>query len=307
MNDHKQNKDTPRAHGPDSDRTRSRIQRLVTLPPLPRRSQELLQLLSDPNLNILAVVEVVEQTPALAARILGVAGSPFFASPMPARTVSDAIIRLLGLNLVRDLSLSLILSQSFNVRRCRAFKPLRYWQHAVATAVLGQMLAPLVTSVAAPAGSDAYLGGLLHSLGLLALTDVSPEAMDLVFKEAEANPPCSLSGVERLLLGLDHAMAGAEVARSWHLPSPIAAAMAHHRNLDYRGEHWPLVAVVALADRASKARLATDTVDSDIADLSSLLDVLGIHRSGWQRVLGRWLERIDRIDGLATVLAGEPS
>ena len=107
---------------------------------------------------------------------------------MPVRSISDAIIRLLGLNLVRDLSLSLILSQPFDVRRCPGFDPMRYWKHAMMTATFAQALAPSVQAEDAPSPSEAYLGGLLHNLGLLALVHVAPDAMGLVFRELEAEP-----------------------------------------------------------------------------------------------------------------------
>ena len=68
----------------------------------------------------------VEQTPALAARILGVANSAFFATGNPVKSIPDAIIRLLGLNLVRHLGVSFVLSQPFDVASCRWFDPVRF-------------------------------------------------------------------------------------------------------------------------------------------------------------------------------------
>ncbi|MEM9314883.1 MAG: HDOD domain-containing protein, partial [Pseudomonadota bacterium] len=114
------------------------VRRLRTLAPLPATSQLLLEMLSDPELDMLRLAAVVEQTPALAARILGVANSAFFAHARDVRDVPDAIIRVLGLHLVRDLSISFALSQPFDLRDCPRFDALRYWSSAMESAVLAQ-------------------------------------------------------------------------------------------------------------------------------------------------------------------------
>ena len=111
--------------------TRSRIHGLATLPPLPRRSQELLRILLDPDLDMLRLAELVEQSPALAARLLGVANSAFFRTRVPVKHIPDAIIRVLGLNLVRDLSVSFLLNQPFDLGACRRFDPVRFWTSSI--------------------------------------------------------------------------------------------------------------------------------------------------------------------------------
>ncbi|NEV62428.1 HDOD domain-containing protein [Thiorhodococcus minor] len=286
---------------------RARIQRLSSLPPLPRRSQELLRLLTDPELNILELVALIEQTPALAGRILGVATSPFFRSPVPVRGISDAIIRLLGLNLVRDLSLSLILSQPFDARRCPGFDPMRYWKHAMMTATFAHALAPSVQAADAPSPSEAYLGGLLHSLGLLALVHVAPDAMGLVFRELAAGSKRRLSEVERTLAGMDHVEAGVELARVWRLPAAVGAVMAHHRDASYRGDHWLVVATITLADRVSKDCLDDAPPVDWGREHWPLREALGIRPVVWGQILERWRARSQDIADLAAILAGTPS
>ena len=240
----------------------------------------------------------------MAARILGVANSAFFRSTVPVRSLSDAVMRILGLNLVRDLSLSLILSQPFDVCRCRGFEPMRYWRHAVMTAVLAEMLAAVTTLPGEHTPSDAYLGGLLHSLGLLALVHVDPDGMSQVFAQSASRPELALSDIECEWFGFDHTTAGADIAFAWGLPDQVAAAMTHHRDPNCRGRYWPLVALVALAERASQTRLAGDAFAPDVADPPELLDLLGITPEVWQRVVKGWEARLARIDGLAGVLAG---
>ena len=292
---------------PDAGEAQMRLRKLAALPPLPRRSQELLRLLSDPDLDILRLIELIEQTPALAARIMGVAASPYFMGGAPPRHVSDAVVRLLGLNLTRDLSMSFILSQPFRMRASARFEPLRYWRRAMESAAFAQALAP---SVAVGDGRDlssAYLAGLLHSLGLLALANVAREEMDAVFLRAESEPEGSLRAIERELLGLDHAQAGGVIAAAWHLPAPIAAAMTHHGNPAYRGSAWPLAALVTLANCVSHSRHEPDGPSRCAEAHAALLDALRIRPAQWANALQRWELQIQRIERLAAVFAGDLS
>ncbi|MBK1717559.1 HDOD domain-containing protein [Thiocystis violacea] len=290
-----------------SESTQTRLQGLIALPPLPRRSHEMLNLLSDPSLNILRLVELIEETPSLAARIMGVAASPFFKSAMPPRHVSDAIIRLLGLNLVRDLSMSLILGQSFSVRGSARFDPMRYWRRAMLAATLAQTLSPRVGLDDAPSPSEAYLAGLLHNLGLLALVQVAPDGMDIAFEQADADPARSLIDIECSLLGMDHAQAGGEVAVAWRLPAAIGTAMRHHPDASYRGLDWPLVALTNLANGASRELARGSAGTEEAEERSLLLGDLGIAQVYWERAIQQWRAQVDNIDRLAAVLGSRLS
>lgn len=294
------------AFGADS---RRRLARLKALPPLPYREQEIVKLLSDPDLDLLSLVELVEQTPALSARLLGVANSAYFGNAVQVKRISDAIIRVLGLNLVRDLSLSLILSQQFRIEDCRRFDMLRFWKHAMYCAILADSLAPSVSAGETGDGHDwAYLGGLLHSLGVLALVHIEPRVMDELFGQAARDPDRTLASLEHELLGIDHCEAGAAVARAWKLPDPLSAVMQHHRDVHYRGRHWPLVVLVGLADRVSLDRLLPEQDIEQpkmlhVGALADALDALGIPFEALQQAYRLWLRHAGRIEQLAAAFA----
>jgi len=272
--------------------TRSKIRGLVALPPLPRRSQELLQL-----------AELVEQTPALAARILGVANSAFFRTQVPVKHITDATIRILGLNLVRDLSVSFVLNQPFDLQGCRRFDPIRFWIRSMGSAVLVQLLLRHLPQRNPPTPSTAYLAGLLHNLGLLVLVHVAPEAMDGVFGELERHPEASLLAVERQLLGLDHAVAGAELASAWKLPSALAAAMGPAGEPSGRDELTTLVSLVLLCRCINRVLDDGDDIGQD-PELDRTLTALDIRFDGWPALLSEWRERTENIEGLAAAFAG---
>ena len=79
--------------------------------------------------------------PPLAARIVGLSGSAYFGSAASVRSVSDAIIRVLGLRLVKNLALGILLSGTFDAGRCKHFSTDLYWGSALLTAGLSRCLA----------------------------------------------------------------------------------------------------------------------------------------------------------------------
>lgn len=298
MNEHGDNHlDSP---GRALDRLlRHRIQGLASLPPLPNRSQELLHLLADPDLSIVRLIEIIELSPSLAARVIGVANSAFFASASPVTNVSDAVIRVLGLGLVRDLCLSQVLGVPFNTQECPSFDAVRFWRHAMATATLAPVLAGYATEVESDSLSYAYLAGLMHGLGMLVLAHVAPGSMDRVLRDEAVDDAQTLSDRQTDILGLDYAQAGGEIAKAWHLPAPIVVALDHHRDTEYRSEFWPLVSIVGLADRIARARTSAGTDGEDPDQHRVLLDKLGVSASNTEAALVFWKKRLDSIERLA--------
>ncbi len=266
------------------------IHRLSHLPPLNHQSHLLLATLNDPKLESGALVDLLEQSPALAARILGIARSAFFAGTSPPRDLNDAVVRFLGLNLVRDLAIAFTLCAPFYSDLCLAFDSARYWRHALLTASLADQLAKVKEI---PGGNWAYLAGLLHNLGLLVLVNVAPRPMHEILTAVEKTEQVDLSEAELLGLGIDHCQAGRRLADSWKLPREIADVMASHRDRRYRGSHWELVTLTALAERFCSG-IETDFSSPPPVD-DGLLGKLNIAHETWEQVVANWLPKAESI------------
>ncbi|MCB1773357.1 MAG: HDOD domain-containing protein [Gammaproteobacteria bacterium] len=286
-----------------AEATRRQVRGLVSLPPLPRASQELLRLLSDPYLDMLRLAELVEQTPALAARIVGVANSAFFATATPVRDVPDAIIRVLGLNLVRDLGISFVLSQPFDCRGSTRFDPVGFWTGSMELALLLQLLAARLPPADGPTLSEAYLAGLLRDLGLLALVHLAPDAMDAVLAEAESQPLAKLYELESRLLGLDHAMAGAELATAWNLPANLAVAMGPLSRDEHTGRKGATVALVLLGEEIRSRLALHDGLEGD-SDIETHFGRLGLDFAAWPQLIELWRSRVGEVRSLAAAFVG---
>lgn len=280
---------------------RSRVRQLEEIPPLPHDTQRLLELLSDDEVDLEEVAGGIEKMPPLAARIVGLSSSAYFGSGASVRSVADAIIRVLGLRLVRNLALGIVLSGTFKPSRCRQFSADRYWGSALLTAGMSRSLAARACGETVIDAEGGYLCGLLHNLGLLALVHVSPLEMARVLEAAAADPDRSLRELECELLGVHHGTAGAWLAYRWQLPAEVGAAIEHHHETGYRGEHWAFAQLVGLAARWGRQRLA------GVAEPSvppERLEALGVSEAAFAGCTAECERYLDEIDELTGLLAG---
>jgi HD-like signal output (HDOD) protein len=234
-----------------------RVQRLTGLPPLSLASERLTQLLASEQVDVDELASTVEMDPGLAARIVGFASSPFFTNAGTVHSVQDAIHRVLGLDTVKSLALSIIVGEPFQSRDGVGFDLGRYWTTAMMTALTSRKLTAHVAVVGRPSADDGHLCGLLHNVGLLAMSHLFPDQMTRVFRRVSTSPHQRLHEVEQAVLGTDHHQIGGWLARRWHLPEKVIAVIEHHHNPAYRGPHWATVLLVGLASRWTQENLET--------------------------------------------------
>ena len=86
------------------------------------------------------IVQLVEMSPAIAAKPISCANSPWSNPVSPITTISQACARL-GLNVVRTTTIALTIGQSFDPNRCPSFDPHKYWCTAIIASNLAAELA----------------------------------------------------------------------------------------------------------------------------------------------------------------------
>lgn len=214
----------------------------------------ILQAVTNDNLELDELASVLQESPTLTARLLALANSSYFGRAGHVSNLRDAIIRVLGLNTVRSISLAYSLSGHMDLKRCAGFDAGQFWMHSVMTAQLALRLARHVRVQGAPSGPDAYTAGLLQRLGLLALTHLFPAEVSRAL--AMPDEASRLSQRLREQLQTDHHAAGALLARRWQLPDPLYRAIAHGHDIHYRDDHWPLTVLVGACSVLSKQLLA---------------------------------------------------
>lgn len=228
------------------------IRDIRTIPAPPEQFGQILKIIGDDQTNLMLLVDLIEYSPTITARLLHVANSAFFGQRRPIVNVREAIIRVLGLSLTRSLTLAFFLTDRLNTKIVPNFDPHRHWFTAIVTAKLAHEMGPSLRPKIEIA--PLYTTGLLHNIGLLALVQSFPKQMNELLK----NGTIPLAVKTRDLFHIDHYQAGALLVKSWKLPNNISEPIALLRNIHYTGRNSQVAHLIRLS-----AELATIFYEKD--------------------------------------------
>jgi HD-like signal output (HDOD) protein len=193
------------------------------------------------------ISQLLGREPALTARVLRIANSPFYGRSRTVSSVEKAIV-LLGLDSIRGIVAAACLDRfAAQPASSVGINTLDVVAHCLATAAAADAL-----SAHLPRGStnDAFLAGLLHNLGVFVQLRLDGDRMTRVADACARNPSMSIREIEHGAGIVTHEECFAILADAWQLPAPIALAGAHHHKPSEAPlEHRTVVAVAGLAAR----------------------------------------------------------
>ena len=192
---------------------------IASLPPLPTTAQKILTCFGDEFIDADEVAEVVENDPAICARLLGLSNSSYFGLAEPVSNIREAISRVLGVDTVRSLVLAMAIQRSFDSNKCPAFNAERFWMRSLQTAECCKKIAAADETADAAVRDLAYSTGLCHNLGLMALAHIEPDKTNKALQAHEQNTTSnSLKDCCLDELNTDHRIITAELGQIWSLP-----------------------------------------------------------------------------------------
>ena len=118
---------------------RDKIARSSKLPSLPSVAIEVLRLCQQERTQAEELGEVLSQDPALAAKVLKLANSPFFGLRNDVATVSHAVV-MLGMVSVRTIALGFSLVKGLSNAAPRGFAHREYWARSLVSATAARVL-----------------------------------------------------------------------------------------------------------------------------------------------------------------------
>jgi len=217
------------------------LQQLDELPTLPAVAVKVLEVTGDETSSAKQVVELISSDQSLTARILQLVHRADQGVRGEVNSIERAVV-LLGYEAVRSAVLAVSVFQTFPgaaQQRDRAveanFNREEFWKHSVAVACCAELLAEAVAkkvkTAPQPVGlvrsavekidpSEAFVCGLLHDLGKVALDAVFPKSFGKVV-EATDLLRGNIADLERSVIGLDHMVIGKRLAERWQLPTLI--------------------------------------------------------------------------------------
>ena len=279
---------------------KQQVLNLKQLPPLSPTASRLLELLTDQDLSLSGLSQVIAQDPAIAARILGVANSAYFGQATPIHSVEDAVIRVLGLNMVRSLAFSIAISGSFDTSGCQGFDLEAYWHRSLATAECSRLLCRCIPQERRPDPDAAYLGGLLFDIGVLVLVHLFPADYAQVLVRQREIPHPDLALLEEMRVGISSRNAGAWLTDRWHLPDMIVRMVAQAPNREADVEST-LVGMMAEWVRDGFAQPWEPAIS-----LCEQADLLGLTIAQVNSVQVEYLRKDEELRNIAGMLVKHP-
>ena len=230
-------------------------QRVKTLPSMPTTVVALGQAVADDRCNVDRILVILGKDPALSATMLRLANSVAYAGAGQIMDLRSAVMRM-GFDAILNLGRSAAIIRSF--RGGNHLDPLRLWQHSVAVGLVAQGICRLQKR--AYDRDAAYLAGLLHDIGKIALDRCFTEDYSPVVEAIEAGESCLEAEIR--LLGISHAEVGALVAVNWGFPEELVEAIRDHHEAE---PTVFLASLIQLSDLLVRTRIPNGPADETLA------------------------------------------
>ena len=240
---------------PSRQRLELILRQVDGLPTLPAVAVQVLQVAASEAASVKDICRAIENDPALAVRILKLVHRADVGVTGEVTTLERAVL-LLGFEAVRSAVLAVSVFASFgpNAKDDASFQT-NHWKHAVAVGACSELIAnEAVANWGRDAGvqpGEAFLAGLLHDIGKLALDMTVPKSFAKVIEAVDLLRG-NIADVERSILGVDHQVVGKRLAELWQLPVGLRDAIWLHGQLPQAlpasVRNARLVNIVTLAD-----------------------------------------------------------
>lgn len=240
----------PGGAGPSNDEI-SHILGNIVIPPCPRIVVSLVEEARSDEPDLLRLDKLICGDVGLASAVVKTANSPFYGLNHKVQAVRSAL-QVLGIRSVTNIVTLLALRNALSAPG-QASDPFwnQFWDrtnfHAIACARLARQLRFISTD-------GAFTFGLFNDCGIPVLVQRLADYKETMQLAAASGQP--LVALENERYGVTHALVGAVLAQSWHLPDLVCDAIRNHHDLDTlladsaagRGDVAALAAISLIAD-----------------------------------------------------------
>lgn len=219
------------------------------LPTLPVVIEKLGQAIKNPNSDARRVSRIIEDDPAIMARVLKTVNSVFYSGSRPISSVQEAVARM-GMNAVNNVAISTSVFSAFGGRADDSLDREQFWRHSIITGIGAMIVYERVKgNLAAVYGRDVlHLAGLLHDIGKIVLDQYfHDEFLEALHHSRSEKVP--LEEAEERVIGVNHTEVGSWLGVRWNLsPDLLQVIRWHHETCSAEREHRGLTSVDHVAN-----------------------------------------------------------
>lgn len=195
-----------------------------SVPTLPAVAMRLLEMTSNPEVELSQIAELIQNDPGLATKVLKTVNSSFYGLPKPCPSIERAIA-MLGLKAVKSLVLGFsMLNLTGDMDETIDLES--FWKHTIVSAVGARQVAKLA---GLPEPDEVFAAALFQDIGVLAMLATDLQSYGPIVANA-SDDHHKLLDLERKQLGLDHIEVGVAMAEKWQMPEIIVVGIRHHHD-----------------------------------------------------------------------------
>jgi HD-like signal output (HDOD) protein len=251
------------------------------VPTLPDAATRALVIAQDPNCSVRDFSKVIENDPALAASLLKLVNSSYYAGTGKINNLTVAITRL-GLRETQNLILAVSVRSVFRwMRKEHQTQRERLWRHSCLTAVLSRQINE---KLGLDFKGEEFAAGIAHDIGRIMIAFGFPDEFSKLCALDQTDENRLLEEEVRVL-GFTHSQLGAWLATSWNLPTELSESIEFHHEPQAAPDHRNLTAVVNIAEAMANYIEASQSVQG--IDLSD--------NAGWRVLCNQW-ESVEQLD-----------
>lgn len=261
------------------------------LPSLPKIYRELNAAIADENTTAQKIAEIFSQDMVLSAKLLQLVNSPYFGLNRLISNLSDAI-NLIGVKKLNSLVLSVHVKTAFPITNPALSVYIeQLWKNSIRVSELARLIS-LSEDQQEDRPDQAYLGGLLHNMGLLIFLANDGNTVHKLIHQVE-NTDTPMTELEKSIFGFTRSEAAAYVLSLWKIPPRIIEAILLQytpNDTDYDGVNALTAVHVAACllkpqDTSRHNRLFDMTLDTDYLQRINKLDRLPVWQALAEKVL----------------------
>lgn len=207
------------------------------LPTLPTVLQEVMAIVESRKANMVQIGAIIGRDQVLTTKVLKMVNSALYGFPGRISSIQNAVA-LLGINVVKGLLIStLVMEYMLNHQ-------VSLHEHSLACSTAARELAQCLNL---PSAEDYVTASLLHDFGKVIIVTQLPEEYKKIVALMRDERTTGRNA-EMAILGFSHEQVGSWLAKLWHLPPQLTAAMLYHHRPMQAEAHATLVSGVHLAN-----------------------------------------------------------
>ncbi len=238
------------------------IKKIKDLPTISTVAMQINEEMKKESLTAKSLAALINQDPSLTAKLLKLANSAYYGLVKEVTTMEKAVT-VLGLNTIQSLALTVSVYKVFKSGSTE-FDFQGLWLHCLGCGVAAKNL---VLSRAPALAEQAFVCGIIHDVGKIAIADKLPEELVAMIRLI-SDKGMSQKEAEAEIFGFSHQKIGGRMAATWNFPDNyVFAVKSHHGVFPLKEQDDPaattLAEAVLVGNKIAKSLAFGHTSDPD--------------------------------------------